>query len=119
MRHFLPSTAPAPEFSSTPAIVAWAQETARQVLAGNLDPRAAGEARQLASLTIAARQAEDQAAILTLLLRLEKGGNAWTLFEALRNGLVNGRELANGGRQPLPPRPMASSLSAGEEPPGS
>lgn len=106
LRRFLPASAPPPEFSSTPAIVMWAQTTAQKVLAGELDPRAAGEARQLAALTISARVADAQERLVEVALRLETGGAAMLLLSRLQT------ELTEGPRRPLPrarPVPMAAS----------
>jgi hypothetical protein len=100
MRRYLPTAAPAPEFSTTEAIVRWAEQTAHRVLTGTLDPRAASEARQLAALTVSARQAEAQASLVDALMRLESGGAAVALLAQFTN--------ANGKRTPLPPRPWAS-----------
>ena len=98
MRNFLPKSAPPPEFASTPAIVAWAQTTAQQVLCGDLDPRAAGEARQLAGLAIAARVADAQEKMAETLASVEHGGHAVMLLARLQEGLTGG------ARRPLPGR---------------
>lgn len=105
MRSYLPSSAPRPEFSSTAAVVAWAEATAHKVLSGALDPRAAGEARQLAALTIQARSAEAQERLVDALLRLENGGAAVMMLARLTDGIADGK-----GR-PLPGRvlPMAAT----------
>lgn len=98
MRRYLPTEAPRPEFSSTTAIVTWAQDTAHKVLTGDLDPRAAAEARQLASLTIAARAADAQERLVEALATIEHGGIAVGLLARLQSGLSDGK------RRPLPPR---------------
>jgi hypothetical protein len=99
----LSKSAPPPEFASTEAIVAWAQTTAQQVLCGDLDPRAASEARQLAGLAIQARAADSQERLVEVLLRLEHGGAAVMLLSRLQQGLVEGRT------RPLPPRVLRAS----------
>ena len=98
MRRYLPATTVAPEFSSTEAIVRWAEQTAQRVLTGNLDPRAASEARQLAALTISARQADAQAQLVDALLRLENGGAAMALLAQFTNGDPAKRRPLPGGR---------------------
>ncbi len=104
MRRFMPSDSPPPEFSSTAAIVAWAERTAQRVLCGELEPRAAGEARQLAALTIQARAADAQEKLVEALLRVEHGGAALLLLGKLQDG------LSQAGRRPLP-WPRAGALS--------
>jgi hypothetical protein len=96
MQRYLPASSAPPEFLSTASIVAWAEQTAQRVLTGALDPRAAGEARQLAALTISARQADAQAALVDALLKLEHGGAAMMLLTRLQDGLSDGK------RRPLP-----------------
>jgi hypothetical protein len=103
MRRFLSKNAPPPEFASTEAIVVWAQTTAQQVLCGDLDPRAASEARQLAGLAIQARAADAQQQLVEALLRMEHGGAAVMLLSRLQQGLVEGRT------RPLPPRVLRAS----------
>jgi hypothetical protein len=110
MQHYLPSSAPRPEFSSTAAIVTWAEQTAHKVLAGELDPRAAGEARQLAALTIAARSADATQQLVEALVRLEGGGQALVLLGRLREG------LDSGARKPLPGRVLAMTTTPSPEP---
>lgn len=110
MRTYLPSDTPRPEFSSTETIVTWAQDTAHRVLCGELDPRAAAEARQLAALTIAARSAEASEKLVEALLRVEHGGAALVLLARLTDG------LANGQRRPLPPRVLAAVPTPPREP---
>jgi hypothetical protein len=113
MRRYLPAEAPPPEFSNTVAIVAWAERTAQRVLAGELDPRAASEARQLAALTISARAADAQERLVEALLRVEHGGAALLMLSRLQEGLADGR------RRPLPGRAIATTAtvtSAATEP---
>jgi hypothetical protein len=110
MRRFMPASAPPPEFSSTASIVTWAQETARQVLTGALDPRAAGEARQLAALTISARQADAQAQLVEALLSLEHGGAAVALLAQFTKAQVDGKPRPLPGRV-LPMRPPEGDAS--------
>ena len=110
MRNFLPKSAPPPEFASTRAIVAWAQTTAHQVLRGDLDPRAAAEARQLAGLAISARVADAQERMAEVLANVEHGGAAVMLLARLREGLDEGRS------RPLPPA-MLRRLHERREPP--
>ena len=95
-RFFLPADTPPPEFRDTPSIVAWAERTAQLVMTDKLDPRAAGEARQLAALTISARQALAQEKLVEALLTVEHGGSALLLLTRLQDGLADGR------RRPLP-----------------
>jgi hypothetical protein len=102
MQRYLPTTTTPPEFQSTESIVAWAQQTARQVLTGALDPRAAGEARQLAALTISARAADAQERLADALLRIEHGGASTAMLIRLTEGIQSGK------RRPIPGRALAS-----------
>ncbi len=91
MMRYLPKSSAHPDFATTGAIVSWAQETARQVLCGDLDPRAAGEARQLAALTIAARVSDAQERIADVLASVEHGSAAMLLLSRLKEGMLAGR----------------------------
>jgi hypothetical protein len=110
MQRYLPATTPRPEFSSTAAIVTWAEETARKVLTGDLDPRAASEARQLAALTISARQADAQAQLVDALLSLEHGGAAVALLAQFTSAQADGKRRPLPGRV-LPIRPPEGDAS--------
>jgi hypothetical protein len=96
MMRFLPRTVLPPDFATTESIVRWAQVTAKKVLSGELDPRAAGEARQLASLAIAARVADAQEVMATTLATVEHGASAMMLLSRLQDS------LRGGPRRPLP-----------------
>jgi hypothetical protein len=114
MQRFLPATSAPPEFSSTASIVAWAEQTAQRVLTGALDPRAAGEARQLAALTITARQADAQAALVEALLKLEHGGTAVMLLSRLQDGLNGGKQRQIPGAARVLSMPAGAAAPAGE-----
>jgi hypothetical protein len=96
MRHFLPKSSLPPDFSDTPSIVRWASATAKLVLTGDLDPKAAAEARQLAGLAIAARVADAQEVMATTLATVEHGASAMMMLARLQDG------LRGGPRRPLP-----------------
>lgn len=82
----LPKTTPRPDFATRESILRWAEETARLVLTGELTPRLAAEARQLAGLALQAHAAEVQEKLVDALLKLEHGGVAFALLSRLTNG---------------------------------
>lgn len=108
LRRHLPADTPRPEFADTGSIVTWAQDTAHKVLTGDLDPRAAAEARQLASLTIAARAADAQERLVEILASLEHGGAAVAFLARLQSGLAEGK------RRPLPGRVLQMTPPDGD-----
>jgi hypothetical protein len=111
LARFLPASALPPDFQSTASIVAWAQETAKKVLSGQLDPKAAGEARQLASLAISARVADATEVMATTLSSIEHGASAVLLLNRLQDSLRSGVRRPLPGRltvaTPPPPEPSA------------
>jgi hypothetical protein len=88
--------------------VRWAERVAGQVMRGELDPKLAAEARQLAGLALAVRQQESLEALARALSVLENGAGAVLLLERLRDGLADGR------RRPLPGRAPALPAADGE-----
>ena len=104
MMRYLPRTALPPDFQSTASIVAWAQETAKKVRSGELDAKAAGEARQLASLAIAARVADSTELMAQTLAQVEHGASAVLLLNRFQDSLRSGtRRPLPGLRQIMPP----------------
>jgi hypothetical protein len=110
MMRYLPKSELPPDFQSTASIVAWAQKTAKKVLTGDLDPRAAAEARQLAGLAIAARVADAQEVMATTLATVEHGATAMLLLSRLQDSLRGGpRRPLPGLRQIAPSTPEPAS----------
>jgi len=106
--HALPVGTPDPRFATREEIVRWAERVAGQVMRGELDPKLAAEARQLAGLALAVRQQESLEALARALSVLENGAGAVLLLERLRDGLADGR------RRPLPGRAPALPAADGE-----
>jgi len=94
----LPPGTKRPDFSTGDKILRFAEELARLVLIGRLDPRLSAEARNLASVAIALRSADAQERIAEALARVEHGGAAVMLLQRLQAG------IADGPRRPLPGR---------------
>ena len=112
MMRFLPRSALPPDFQSTASIVAWAQQTAKKVLSGELDPKAAGEARQLASLAISARVADATEVMATTLSSIEHGASAVLLLNRLQDSLRSGARRPLPGMRSLTPSPTTSEPGA-------
>lgn len=110
MMRYLPRDALPPDFQSTPAIVTWAETTAKKVLSGELDAKAAGEARQLAQLAISARVADATEVMATTLSSIEHGASAILLLHRLQDS------LRSGARRPLPGVRSIQAAPAPSEP---
>jgi hypothetical protein len=83
------------------------------VLTRALDPRAAGEARQLAARTISARQADAQAALVDALLKIEHEGRRSDVAVAAARRPERGKERQIPGAARVLSMPAATATPAG------